>query len=231
MTSTTTPKRRRASRGSGEDLRAEIVTAAKSLLAKSASADAMSIRAVADAVGVTAPSIYLHFADKDDLLSAVVADVFTELDATMLAEADSLTAPMERLRAFGKSYVRFAINHPEHYRLALLDPCPRPDVDQVLATSAFAHFNETVVQCMEAGIFATGDPLPVTFELWAAAHGIAALMITKPFLPWGDKEAVADRVLRAAALGRATADLIGGDVTPAKFTDWLATQQPGATDR
>lgn len=223
---TTVPKRRRAQRGSGEDLRAEIVAAAKALLAKSANADAVSIRAVADAVGVTAPSIYLHFTDKDDLLSAVVADVFTELDVTMLAEAEGLSAPMERLRAFGLSYVRFAIGHPEHYRLALLDPCPRPDVDQVLATSAFAHFNETVKQCMDAGIFAQGDPLPVTFELWSAAHGIASLMITKPFLPWGDKEAIAERVLCAAAVGRAAADKIGGDVTPARATAWLATLTP-----
>ncbi|MDQ2749804.1 MAG: TetR/AcrR family transcriptional regulator [Actinomycetota bacterium] len=227
MTTTIAKKRRRASRGSGEDLRAEIVTAAKDLLARSASADAMSIRAVADAVGVTAPSIYLHFTDKDELISAVVADVFTELDVSMLAAAEGLTAPMERLRAFGMTYVRFAISHPEHYRLALLDPCPRPDVDQVLATSAFAHFNETVVQCMDAGIFAAGDPLPITFELWSAAHGVAALMITKPFLPWGDKEAFADRALCAAAVGRATADLIGGDVSPAQITDWLAAQTAG----
>jgi AcrR family transcriptional regulator len=223
-------KRRRASRGSGEDLRAEIVTAAKSLLAESASADAMSIRAVADAVGVTAPSIYLHFTDKDDLLNAVVGDVFTELDAAMLAAADGLTAPMERLRAFGLAYVRFATTHPEHYRIALLDPCPRPNVDEVLADAAFAHFNETVVQCIDAGIFAAGDPLPITIELWSAAHGIASLMITKPFLPWGDKEAVAERVLCAAALGRAAGDLIGGEVTPQRITDWLATQQPDSAD-
>ncbi len=221
-------KRRRASRGSGEDLRAEIVAAAKELLAKSGSADAMSIRAVADAVGVTSPSIYLHFADKDDLLSAVVVDVFTELDAAMLSAAEGLTAPMERMRAFGLAYVRFAVDHPEHYRIAALDSCPRPNVDEVLATSAFEHFNATVKQCMDAGIFAPGDPLPITLELWAAAHGIAALMITKPFLPWGDVEQVADRVLRAAALGRATADLIGGDVTPARVTEWLAAQKTPA---
>jgi AcrR family transcriptional regulator len=224
-------KRRRAPRGSGEDLRAEIVTAAKALLAKSASADAMSIRAVADAVGVTAPSIYLHFADKDDLLSAVVADVFTELDATMLAAAEGRTAPMERLRAFGLAYVRFAITHPEHYRIALLDPCPRPDVDEVLADAAFAHFNDTVVQCIDAGIFAAGDPLPITLELWSAAHGIASLMITKPFLPWGDLEAVADKVLCAAAMGRATVDLIGGDVTSARATEWLATHRCDSAER
>ncbi|MFN2518059.1 MAG: TetR/AcrR family transcriptional regulator [Jatrophihabitantaceae bacterium] len=225
MTRIAAPRRRRASRGSGEDLRDEIVAAAKALLAKSASADAMSIRAVADAVGVTAPSIYLHFADKDDLLSAVVVDVFSELDAAMLAAADGLSMPMERLRAFGMAYVTFAISHPEHYRIAAMDPCPRPNVDEVLATSAFEHFNDTVKQCMDAGIFAAGDSLPVTLELWAAAHGIAGLMITKPYLPWGDPMAVADRVLCAAALGHAAADLIGGDVTPARVTDWLASQR------
>jgi AcrR family transcriptional regulator len=218
-------KRRRAQRGSGDELRAEIVAAAKALLATSANADAMSIRAVADAVGVTAPSIYLHFADKDDLLSAVVVDVFAELDSAMLAAADGLSLPMERMQAFGLAYVKFAVSHPEHYRIALLDPGPRPNVDEVLATSAFEHFNETVKQCMDAGIFAAGDPVPITLELWTAAHGLAALMITKPYLPWGDVAEVTDRVLCAAALGRAAADLIGGDVTPARVTEWLAEQR------
>jgi len=221
-------KRSRARRGSGEDLREEIVAAAKALLAKSGSAEAMSIRAVAAAVGVTAPSIYLHFADKDDLLSAVVVDVFTELDTAMVAAAEGLSAPMERLRAFGLAYVLFATSHPEHYRIAAMDPCPRPDVDEVLATGAFTHFTETVTACMQAGIFAAGDPLPITLELWSAAHGIASLMITKPYLPWGDVEEITDRVLCAAALGRAAVDLIGGDATPARVTEWLAAQRAAA---
>jgi AcrR family transcriptional regulator len=216
-------RRRRARRGSGERLRIEIIAAAKELLATSGRADGMSIRSVADAVGVTAPSIYLHFSDKDELLSAVVADVFTELDDAMVSAAEGLTLPLARLRAFGMAYVNFAVAHPEHYRLATLDPSLRPDVDAVLATSGFEHFNETVKQCMDGGIFADGDSLPVALELWSAAHGIAALLITKSYLPWGDPEEVVDRVLCAAALGRAVADRIGGEVTPARVTEWLAT--------
>ena len=84
--------RRRASRGSGEQLRAEIVTATKDLLAAGAGVEEVSIRAVADAVGVTSPSIYLHFADKDALIEAVVADVFASLDAAMLAAAATIAA-------------------------------------------------------------------------------------------------------------------------------------------
>jgi AcrR family transcriptional regulator len=218
--SAATPTRRqRSHRGSGEQLRAEIVAAAKALLADAASVDEVSIRAVADAVGVTPPSIYLHFADKNQLVAAVVIDVFTELDAALLADAEQATSPMERLRACGLAYVRFAVAHPEHYRIAVMDPCPTPDLDEVLASGAFVHFQATVEECMSAGIFAPGDPLPVTLDLWAAAHGIASLMIAKPFLPWGDVDEVAGRVLCSAALGHAAAGLVGEPVTPARMTE------------
>jgi AcrR family transcriptional regulator len=219
-------RRKRAARGSGEQLRAEIVAAAKELLAKSANADAMSIRSVADAVGVTTPSIYLHFADKDALLSAVVVDVFAELDTAMVTAGAEADSPLGRLRAFGLAYVRFAVEHPEHYRIATMDPDPAPDldVDGVLASSAFAHFNATVVECITAGIFVGDDPLPITFDLWAAAHGIASLMIAKPYLPWGDREEVTDRVLCSAALGHAAMGLFEGEITPDDVTAWIEAQ-------
>ena len=50
--------------------------------------------------------------------------MFTELDAAMLAAGAEADSPMERLRAFGLAYVHFAVEHPEHYRIATMDPCP-----------------------------------------------------------------------------------------------------------
>jgi AcrR family transcriptional regulator len=220
----TTTRRRRAPRGSGEQLRAEIVQAAKALLAGSDDASGVSIRAVADAVGVTSPSIYLHFADKEALLDAVVTDVFGELDAAMVSAAAGLELPLDRLCAFGMAYVRFAVAHPTQYRLATMDHYSMPPgSDDVLVDSAFGHLSETVRECMDAGIFAAGDPTPVAFEMWAAAHGVAALVIAKPYAPWGDIESFAYRVLRSAALGRSVADLIG-DPSAADFTAWRAAQ-------
>jgi AcrR family transcriptional regulator len=225
LTQGSTRVRRRNPRGSGEQLRGEIVAAAKELLAKAASSDDVSIRAVADAVGVTPPSIYLHFADKDALIEAVVADVFAELDAAMLAAARNVDKPLERLCAYGLAYVQFALEHAEHYRIATMDPCPRPQLDTVLADSSFTHLRDTVLECMSAGIFAESDPVPVAIEMWAAAHGIAALMITKPFLPWGDQLSYANRVLRSAALGHAVNDLNGGDMSPADVEAWVKRQR------
>jgi AcrR family transcriptional regulator len=223
-----TRPRKRARRGSGEQLKADIVVAAKDLLAASADSSAVSIRAVADRVGVTPPSIYLHFADKDALIEAVVAGVFAELDAAMVAAGAHVDDPLQRLRAFGLAYVRFAVAHPEHYRVATMEQRradaegPGSHLDRTLRDSAFSHLRETVEACMAAEIFAAGDPLPVTLQMWAAAHGIAALLVAKPYLPWGDVEAMVDAVCCSAAAGRAVLDRLRAEPAQADLRSWLA---------
>jgi AcrR family transcriptional regulator len=219
--------RKRAPRGSGEQLKADIVAAAKDLLAASADSTAVSIRAVADKVGVTPPSIYLHFADKEELIAAVVANVFAELDAAMVEAGEGLADPLARLRAYGLAYVRFAVAHPEHYRVATMEHCRLGDgsvegseLDKTLRDAAFSHLLSTVEACMDEEIFAPGDPLPVTLQMWAAAHGIASLLVTKPYLPWGDVEAMAETVLSSAAAGRALRDRLGADATPQGVRAW-----------
>lgn len=225
---TSQPKRARARRGDGEQLRVEIINAVKDLIVEKGSVESVSIRAVAQRVGVTAPSIYLHFADKDALLDAVVTDVFAELDNAILTAAAEVSdqSPLAVLRAQGLAYIRFAVEHAEHYRVAVMEPCVvPPDVDEVIREGAFAHFMTTVQQCMDAGIFAAGDPLPISLDLWTAAHGVAALMIAKPYLPWGEVEVIGNRALRAAALGHAVVGMIGADPTPTDITAWLATHR------
>lgn len=200
------------------------------MLTTAGNVDAVSIRQVADKVGVTSPSIYLHFEDKNALLTAVVTQVFEDLDAAMVEGAAEATTPLERLCAYGSAYVRFAVAHPEHYRLATMDPCPRPGVDQVLNDSAFTHMFQVVTECVADGIF-VGDALPITLELWSAAHGIASLMIIKPFLPWGEAEVVAERVLRAAALGHAAEGIFDHDPSPDEITEWVHGQRRARSRR
>ncbi|MFX0579334.1 TetR/AcrR family transcriptional regulator [Nocardia nepalensis] len=215
-------RRKRSARGTGEGLRAEIINATRELLASSGRVDAVSIREIAKIVGVTPPTIYRHFADKDQLIEAVVAQVFEDLDAVMIAATDPNESPMERLRQQGQAYVRFAREHPEQYRLATAPGETAGAVDQVLTSSAFAHFAATVTECMNLGVITPGDPVPVVLELWSSAHGVASLLIAKPYLPWGDLDEFTDRVLRSICVGRAVIDnVLGEEVTPDGVARWL----------
>ena len=208
-------RRRRAPRGSGEQLRDEILDATTDLLLETGHVKAVSIRSVAQRVGVTPPSIYLHFADKDALLDAVCARYFEKLDEEMQQVAVGQPSTIDVLRAQGLAYVRFAMKTPELYRIATMgESRPGSDVDVTLNSSAFQHMRNSVESLMAEGIFPPGDSTTVALEMWAVAHGVAALLISKPYLPWGDPEEFADRILRAACIGEIVSGAIDPDLPP-----------------
>jgi AcrR family transcriptional regulator len=215
-------RRRRAPRGSGELLRDEILDAATDLLLETGHAKAVSIRSVAQRAGVTPPSIYLHFEDKDTLLDAVCARYFEKLDQEMQRVAVGQPSTVEVLWAQGLAYVRFATETPELYRIATMGEWRSgSDVDATLASSAFEHMRATVQALMDEGICPPDDATTVALELWSAAHGVASLLIAKPHLPFGDAEAFADRVLRAVFSGHLVAGLIGAEATPQQVVERL----------
>jgi AcrR family transcriptional regulator len=216
-------RRRRAPRGSGDLLRDEILDAATELLLDIGHAKAVSIRSVAERVGVTPPSIYLHFQDKDALLDAVCARYFEKLDEEMQRVSASQSDTIDVLRAQGLAYVRFAIENPELYRIATMGEWKsNSNVDAALASSAFEHMCVTVETLMGEGLLPRGDATGIALELWSAAHGVAALLIAKPHLPFGDAEAFTDRVLRAVFSGNMVAGLVGVDATPQEVVERLS---------
>jgi AcrR family transcriptional regulator len=189
-------------------LRDTIVNAATELLVETGYAKAVSIRAVAERAGVTSPSIYLHFADKDALLDAVCAQHFQELDGQMQAAAAGCSGTLEVLFALGMTYVRFALTSPVLYRIATMGEPRWPSaVDTVLAKSAFVRLRSNVQTLIDDGIYPPGDATKMAFELWTVVHGVAALFIAKPYWPLDDAEELTDRVLRAVCFGQIAAGI------------------------
>jgi AcrR family transcriptional regulator len=170
---------------------------------------------VAQRVGVTPPSIYLHFTDKDALLDAVCARYFEHLDAVMQQVASDQPSAIDRLRAQGLAYVHFAVDNPELYRIATMgEGRPGSDVDVTLNSSAFVHMRASIESLMADGVYPSGDSTMAALELWTVAHGVAAQLVSRPYLPFGDVDAFADRVLSAACCGQIATGLIGHDVPP-----------------
>jgi AcrR family transcriptional regulator len=191
-------RRTRARRGEGERLRDEILDAAERLLIDTGNRDDVSIRAVAEAVGVTPPSIYLHFADKTELLFAVCEKHFEVLDRHLEEAAHGTDDPLESLRVRGRAYVQFGIDHPEHYRILFMgkpEDTPEYFGDERLRQSAsFGHLVEGVQRCIDAGLI-TGDPLLIALGLWSVVHGMTSLLISKPDFPWPPVDQLVDHVL------------------------------------
>ena len=189
--------RPRARKGEGDLLRGEILEAAERLLLETGSEDAVSIRAVAEATGVTAPSIYRHFTDKQHLLFEVCARQFERLDEAIEAACAGIDDPTEAMLARGRAYVRFGIHHPEHYRIMFMGPAyATPDQwNDLLATGAFAHLIEGMQAMVDAGVVEVSpreDLLTIALHVWANIHGLTSLLVARPTMPWPDLEGFVD---------------------------------------
>lgn len=170
-------------------LREDILDAAEGLLIRTGSEASVSIRAVADLVGVTPPSIYRHFADKQHLLFEVCDRHFARLAGAIATAVAGAADPVDALRAVGRAYVRFAVDNAEHYRILFmgrseLTPQQYGDED-ILETGGFGTLVELVQRCMDDGLLRPSltDPLLVAHAMWAVAHGLASIAVAKPNLP------------------------------------------------
>jgi AcrR family transcriptional regulator len=185
-------RRPRLRKGEGRQLREEILTATERMLLDTGSMDAVSIRGVADAVGVTPPSIYRHFADKSTLIFEVCVRHFDALEASIRAASDHLDDPVERLAVMGRAYIEFGVANPEPYRIMFMtrpDTAPAEYQGAALAkTSAFALLLDCVQSCIDAGRFRPGhtDAYRLSLGFWARVHGLTSLIVSKPMMAWPD---------------------------------------------
>lgn len=166
--------------------------------------DAVSMRAIANAVGVTPPAIYAHFADKDELFQAICDRRFGQLNEALNA-MDEFDDPVEGLHAGGRAYIRFGLDHPEAYRF-LMATKTEEDYSETLTTDeptqgdiAFMALVNKVAQCIEAGAIRRMDPLEGALILWSQVHGLTMLMITQPNFEW--PEDLIDKLLDASMYG------------------------------
>src|SRR5512138_2271876 len=121
MTSTT----RRNRPGRSVDLHAAIKDAAWSQIAQHGAA-ALSLRAIARDLGITAPAIYNYYRRRDDLVTALVIDAFTSFGDSQITARDAVAAtdPVGRLSALGLAYRQWAMANRPRYQLIFGAPIP-----------------------------------------------------------------------------------------------------------
>jgi AcrR family transcriptional regulator len=200
--------RERNRRGEGSKLRADILAGATALLERTGNEEAVTLRAVAREIGISAPSIYSHFPDREAIVEAVVDGAFADFNAAIEDAANAaITAgagPRERVRAGCAAYLRFAAERPNRYKL-MFERQHRiggevPDVQ----ITGFDLLVRSIQDCVAAGISASTDAARDATAIWLALHGYATLPARLPMFPWPDADALLDRIVDG--LAQITAD-------------------------
>jgi AcrR family transcriptional regulator len=154
-----------------------IATEARKLL-DAEGVDAVTMRRVAAAVGITAMALYRHYADRDGLLNALADEGFTEL-AARLATARLKGDLMTRMRKVLDVNIDFALEQPRLFELMFLRRRPGARQfprDFAAGKSRTANqFAELMAEGIRAGLFPEVDIWEITFETGALLQGLVML--------------------------------------------------------
>jgi AcrR family transcriptional regulator len=140
----------------------------------------VTMRAIAERVGIRAPSLYKHFPDKEALEVAMMA-VGLEQFADAFEGAAAGAPTRARIRALGRTYRQWALSHPHLYRLLTDGPLPRADLPAGLEARAARPILE-----------AFGGDVALARAGWALAHGLTSLELAGRFPADADVEAAWD---------------------------------------
>lgn len=161
------------------DTRRQILNEARELFLKNG-LSGVSMRAVAEGVGVSATALYRHFSDKDALLASLLGEAFGTF-GSYLGRCLGGSTPLERFRMCGRAYVEFALDHPRDYELMFLTNCDALGLDRVStevgkrSEPTFEILVDRVRECLQAGVFVPCDERQAALFAWATLHGPISL--------------------------------------------------------
>jgi AcrR family transcriptional regulator len=153
-------------------LRSHILDAARAIVVREGF-DALSMRKLAEVVGYSPASLYLHFAGRDAIGHALCIEGHAQLLAALHAH-DCVAKPSERVRAMAHAYVAFGRANPQVYRLIFLQSAAYTDA----AFSDPVSAGETTLSLFGETLAFSGNPPAAAETLWAALHGIVSLSLS-----------------------------------------------------
>jgi len=158
------------------NLRRALVDTAVSAIAKRG-VDGLNLRQLAARAGVTPGAPYHHFANREQLLTAIADEGFERLEAGLIAARDAAGAEASaRLEAMGRAYINFAVSCPGYFRV-MFHGDAKSSGPTAPGLRAFHLLSDAVLACQEAGTAPAGDPRPLVLTAWSAVHGFATLWV------------------------------------------------------
>ena len=161
------------------NLRQSLLNSAMEILEQRGSS-ALSMRSLADRVGVSRSALYHHFRNKDDLLAALAEQGFNHLNSLIENQDSQALATRDRVLNAVSGYLKFATEHAAQYDLMFGQKLWMTETEtpfQRHAKDCFRHY-VTLFESLQSKheISHSEPPLRLAQIIWASLHGLAKLM-------------------------------------------------------
>ena len=142
-------------------------------------AEGVTMRSLAERLGHSPATLYIHFRSKRELLRALALEGFDRL-MEAVGPGLRLTDPIEAMVEGGKRYIDFGLANPEIYRLMFQDisVATLPPEDLAQRSRVWSLFRETHARGMASGALRKGNPDVFNMVGWSLLHGFVLLSLS-----------------------------------------------------
>ena len=176
------------------ELRQEILNAARRIFVKQGY-ESFSMRKLAQEIGYSPGSVYLHFKSKQELFDCLVEETFAHLLKILMdLRGHESRDPVRELKKGMRAYVEFGLRNPNDYCVAFMLP-PSVENRPYKVHPAFEALRHMVRRCVDEKRFGRIDIETTSQVLWTSIHGITSLLIQRPTFPWVSKNKLIAQVI------------------------------------
>ena len=182
----------RVSRTPSRDLRAELISAAVTMLADVQPVAVPSLRSIARACEVAPSAVYWHFPSEAELRSAVLDAEYADMVESIERALDSAATGSDALVVAGNAYATWGLAHPGAYQLLF-------ESDDALPETRAEHGPRLQQRIVGLAAAINPDaPFATALMLWSTWHGLVSLRIHKREWDWGQSvEQTNERIIRS----------------------------------
>ena len=165
-------------------------------------AESVTMRSLAERLGHSPATLYVHFRSKRELLRELALEGFDRL-LEAVGPALRLPDPIEAMVEGGKRYIDFGLANPEIYRLMFQDTSIRAFTPGDIAdrSRVWNLFRDAHARAIAAGALREGDPEAFNMVGWSLLHGFVLLALAgrnpSPFMEGGTQAEVREELLAA----------------------------------
>ena len=190
------------------ELKQQILDAARQLFVHEGYEN-VSMRKIADKIEYSPATIYTYFHHKDEILDCLCEETFLKLHQEKMAAVHQMKGDaLELLQKGMETYIRFGLDHPDHYTVTFILRAPQYEKPEGRETrkartgqQCFDDMRRIVRRCMEEGKIKNADLEETSQALWAGLHGLTALLITLPRFPFVERERLIRRTIEILVRG------------------------------
>ena len=204
------PAKSSSRQGERRDQRRQSIVDAASHLFSSLGYENVTLRAIAEELGYSHAALYRYFPDKSHLLAEICRETFALLVADFDAIAAATPDPLERLFQTSRGFVKFGLEHPQHFRIVFFGPEDRNgiragDYINEIGRPLFGRLIEIYKVCSASTGVSLDDPLLDAQTWWYSIFGLTQVLITQGDLPnVSAPERVIERLIQVMWVGLRT---------------------------